>query len=191
MKIIEIMKTSAEILDLKQELLLLNTQDEDVNPLENTEVLRLFNLLQFSLQELCSNYVPISTITEIASTNKKINISSIENCLKVVGVYLGEKPVNYKIVNRAILLENDGNYNVKYLTFPTLTSLNDDLDFLDNLTPDVVIMGLCSYYTLSKGMFDEFKIYYEQYVEKANSLKSLKVFSLKSRSWEWIKNNMF
>ena len=58
------------------------------------------------------------------------------------------------------------------------------LDFLNNLSPDVLVLSLCAYYALAHGMFDEFEDLHDRYVEKAESLKELRVFDLPARRWE-------
>ena len=58
------------------------------------------------------------------------------------------------------------------------------IDFLDNYSPDAIVLGLSAYYALAHGMFEEFKELHERYVSKAESLKDLKIFELPSRRWE-------
>ena len=73
MKILDIIKNSAELLGLNNERDLLDnaTTSAEENLLENSEIKKLFNLIKFSIQELCTHYIPLFTSQEISTTNKK------------------------------------------------------------------------------------------------------------------------
>ena len=70
------------------------------------------------------------------------------------------------------------------MTYPEINSMFDEIDFLSNFSPDVIVFGLCSYYCLSSGMFEDFESFYDRYISKAESLKNLKIFELPARRWE-------
>jgi len=55
---------------------------------------------------------------------------------------------------------------------------------LSNVNIDVLVFGLCAYYSLSHGMFEEFTQFHNLYIERAENLKQLKIFSLPSRRFE-------
>ena len=99
-------------------------------------------------------------------------------------MYLNGEPVRHKILNRHIVFEQDGTYEVEYFTYPEIKSLFDDIDFLSDFSPETLIYGLCAYYSLSHGLFDEFNSFYERYKEKAESVKGLKMFTLPQRRWQ-------
>lgn len=187
MKIIDILMSSCELLGLKSEQTTLAsaTLETESTVLENDEIRSLFNLVKFSSQELCSHYVPILTTQDVTIENQKYHLSNLENYIRIQGVYKEDNQVNYKIINRYIVVDEDGTYTIKYFTYPEIESLFDEVDFLTNLSPDVLVFGLCSYYSLSHGMFQEFEMMHDKYVEQAESLKMLKVFDLPQRRWEW------
>ena len=60
----------------------------------------------------------------------------------------------------------------------------EEIDFLSNFSEDVIVCGLCAYFSLAHGMFDEFKEFHEQYSEKAENMKELKSFNMPQRRWE-------
>ena len=186
MKVIDIMKNGAELLGLTSDLQLLETVTEENHNeiLTNRNVAKMFRLLEYSLQEICTNYIPVCYEQTISTQNKEILISSLTNCLKVLKVYLNNESVSFKIINRKIVVETDGEYTIKYTTYPTIHSMFEELDFLNNLSPDIVVNSFCAYYSLSVGMFDHFKAFHEEYIETAESLKELKMFDLPSRRWE-------
>ena len=80
--------------------------------------------------------------------------------------------------------EEDGTYTLVYSSYPAISSFFEDVDFLDECSLDVIVMGLCSYYTLAHGRFDEFEKFHNSYVQKAESLKGLKMFSMPQRRWQ-------
>ena len=92
--------------------------------------------------------------------------------------------VKFKVVNRNLIVEQDGKYTVRFASYPDITSMFNTIDFLNNLSPDVVVMGLCAYYAIAHGMFKEFETFHEKYIEKASALKELKTFELPLRRWE-------
>ena len=187
MKIIDIIKDSATLLGLNQDRAVLEamTSENEIEMLaENENVSSLFNLIKYSIRELCTNYVPVSTSVTIKSSDKKISLASLVNFIRIQNVFKNEQAVKFKILNRNIVLEEDGEYDVNYATYPEIESIFDEIDFLANFSPDVIVFGLCAYYSLAHGMFDEFEDLHEKYVEKAESLKNLKIFEIPCRRWE-------
>lgn len=187
MKIIDILKESANILGLTQEFAILEETTENTEHVvcaENPNISSLFNLINYSIRELCTNYLPVLEQTQITTLNKQYPISSFSNFIRIKNVMKNEEMVNFKIINRTLIFEEDGVYNVIYATYPTISSMFDDIDFLQNLSPDTITLGLCAYYSLAHGMFEEFENLHDKYVEKAESIKELKIFNLPVRRWE-------
>ena len=184
MKIIDIIKKACELLSLENEIELLNSYtDDDSELMKNKEIVKLFNLSKFSIQELCTSYVPVQAEQQISTTDKAFSVGELANFIRVQNVYKDGQIVRHKLINRKLILDEDGTYLVKYLTYPEITSISDSLNFLSHLSPDVLVFGLCAYYCLSKGLFDDFKIYNEKYVERAESIKNLKIIDLPQRRW--------
>ena len=186
MKLIDILIRAAQLLGLEQEsdTLKSTTQETESETCNKTNIKRLFELSKFSIQELCSNYLPVSNRTNITTTNSSFSLKDLTNYIRIQNVYEQGKLAKYKIINRNIVFEKDGEYTIEYFTYPLITSLFDELDFIQNFNPDVVVLGLCAYYCLAVGLFDEYQKFHDAYVERAESLKSLKVFALPSRRWE-------
>ncbi len=186
MKIIDLLRQACDLLDMNEEREVLdNILPDDVSiAMDNTEISRLYNLSKFSIQELCTNYIPMVVDCKVTIAEEKYPISNLNNCIHIQDIYKEGKSVNYKQINRNIVLSEMGEYIIEYLSYPDIKSLYDDIDFLDRFNPDILVFGLCAYYTLSKGMFDDFKQFYEKYIERAENLKELKIFSLPERRWE-------
>ena len=185
MQIIEILKHSAEILSLTEENEILQsatvTNEQEI--LKNAEILKLFNLLKLCLQELCTQYIPVVTSVEITTQNKKYPVSSLTNFIRVQNIHKNDRLIKHKLVNRNLVFNEDGVYTISYLTYPEINSIFEDLDYFKYLGIDVIVNGLCAYYSISKGMFDDFKIFNDAYKDKANSIKNLKIIELPARRW--------
>ena len=186
MKIIEIMAQSALLLGLGEDHLLLETatEEKEAELLQNEKIASLFNLSKYALQELCTNYVPVVESVKILSNQAKFEVKNLANFIRVNNVKRDNENVKYKIINRNIVFEEDGEYDVEYLTYPKINSMFEEIDFLSNFSEDVIVCGLCAYFSLAHGMFDEFKEFHEQYSEKAENMKELKSFNMPQRRWE-------
>lgn len=187
MKILDIMIESATLLGLNKECVLLQNMDLESEQLvyaENPTLFSLFNLSKYSIREVCTNYVPMIQSVKVTTKENKIPLSSLLNFIRVQNVEKNSEMVRYKIKNRNIILEEDGEYEINYLSYPDFDSAFDNVDFLNNLSPDVLVLSLCAYYALAHGMFDEFEDLHDRYVEKAESLKELRVFDMPARRWE-------
>ena len=187
MKVIEIMKLSAEMLGLNQihKTLIEATEETESEVLAQDEIAKMLSLFELSVQELCTNYISVYVEEEIEISGNKFALSQLNNFVKVVSVSNENGLIKHKIINRNLVVESDGKYVVKYCTYPTIKTLFADIDFLTEFSPDVLVLGLCSYFTVAMGMFKEFEIFHEQYLEKANTFKNLRLFELPLRRWEW------
>lgn len=186
MKLIDILTTACNLLGMEVEanLLRATTDENSDETLKNVNINRLFELSKFSIQEFCTNYVPITNQTTINTTNKTYQVKNLTNFIRMLNAYKGGESVKYKLINRNLVFDKDGEYTLFYLTYPNLTSLFDELDFLTNLNPDVIVFGLCAYYCLAVGLFSEYEDFHEKYVDKAESLKTLRSLNLPNRRWE-------
>lgn len=187
MKIIEIMKESATLLGLNEDRDIMETFDmeTEIEKLaENPNIASLFNLIKYSIRELCTNYIPMVDALSANIMNQKLPLSDLPNFIRIQNIMRNGVLIKFKIINRNIIVEEDGEYEIQYATYPEIRSVFDEIDYLENFSPDVIVLGLCSYYALAHGMFSEFEQMHEQYVEKAESLKNLKIFEMPSRRWE-------
>lgn len=187
MKIIDVISDSALLLGLTQEVEILKTVNEQTETQvleENENIAKLFNLIKYSIRELCTNYVPIIEKRKIVTINKQYPISNLENFIRINHIYKDEQFARFKILNRNITLEEDGEYVIDYSMYPTIVTIMEDINFLENYSPDVLVFGLCAYFSLAHGMFDEFEEFHDKYVTKAESLKSVRCFDLPCRRWE-------
>ena len=148
MQIIDILCDSAELLGLTSERDLLKTTTEESQSvaLENDNIKELFHLVKFSIQELCSNYVPVSNMQEVEVEDSTFELKNLTNFIKLKNITKGEERAEYKVINRTVHFKENGVYSFYYETYPSIMSLFDEVDFLSHLSPDVIVFGLCSYY---------------------------------------------
>lgn len=185
MKVIDIMCDSARLLGLGEECdILTDPTKDETEKLQNQTIGQMFELAKLSIRELCTNYAPVLATTKIETTNKIYPINKLTNCIRVEGVTQNENPVNYKIINRNINFEQDGDYVIEFSSYPSISSLDDDLTFLQEYGLDIAVFGLCAYYCLTKGLFEDFEKYYQTYQDKASALKDMKVFVMPQRRWQ-------
>ena len=187
MKIIDILKTCAELLGLTNELNVLGeiTVDNEATKLnENSEVERLFRLSKFSLQEIATNYFPMRDEVSVVDCSN-YDLALLTNYIRMHGVYEDSSPIDYKIINKKIVFSKPGTYTIAYYAYPEFESLFDDLDFLENLSPDALVFSVCSYYSIAKGMFNEFEEFHNKYVDRIEAIKNMKTFVMPARRWEW------
>lgn len=186
MKIVDILIDSANLLGLTEEskvLQAVTAETENQILEENANIASLFNLVKFSIRELCTNYAPIITNEIIESTDKKYPVSNLPNFIRLQNVFKYGYMIKYKVINRNIIFDEDCEYDIYYATYPNISSMFDETDFLQNSSPDAIVFGLCAYYCLAHGMFENFEEFHETYVEKAESLKALRIFDTPARRW--------
>lgn len=181
----EILASSAELLGLTETKQLINsaTSETEQQILKDAQVERLLSLCQFALQELCTNYLPFVNDCDLQSSNKIIPLGSLANFIRLKSVTQNGKVAKYKIINRNLVFDEDDCYTISYYTYPKLTSLFEELDFLDQYGPEVAVYALCAYYALATGRFTEFETFHEQYSERALSIRDLRIFELPQRRW--------
>lgn len=190
MTALELIKKGAILLNIKEIL-----EDENLNNvnvsnqedcLDNNFVLsRLFEILKILLNDIASEYAPIVKEETFISDNKIIDLSKIENFMKVCAVSIDKVPIKHKIANKSIVTNFDGVFTVKYMVYPKIENLLDEVQVFDRgVGEDLLVYGMLSLYCLAIGLTDEFEIYNNVYLEKLSAIKNLKVIDMPYRRWE-------
>ena len=188
MRIVDIINDGANLLgmvDVCEKLSSVHPGQEEIL-LEDRDIKRLFNTTKFAIQELCTHYIPVVVCEDIKTENASYPISKLPNYIKLIKVTSGDEVVSHKISKRVIMLPKDGVYTVEYTAYPQISSLFESADYLMDISPDVVVYGLCSYYALATGQFQEFERFHEEYIKKAENIRELKIFDLPRRRWQWV-----
>lgn len=186
MKVIDVIRQSAELLGIDSLVELIDQNDAEImaGVSDNEDLKKLFSLTKFAMQELCTNYCPILREINFSTTEGKYAISNLPNYIRLVGVKKNGVSVEYKIYNRDITLAEDGIYTAEYMSYATVEGLTDSLDFLARFSPDVLVLAVCSYYAVAHGMFEQFEDFHDRYVERAESLRELRSGTMPMRKWE-------
>ena len=185
MKVKDIIKNSALMLGLTDAVEIIeDEQKTELEKLNDETVGTLFRLCQFSVRELCTHYLPILKQVEITTSNKEYPLSSLNNFIKIKSIKFNGAIVDYKIVNRIITFDEDGSFTVEFYAYPTISNIDDEINFMEDYGLDVAVLGLCAYFCLTKGMFEDFDQFHEEYVERAKSIKELKNVNMPQRRWE-------
>lgn len=182
----DVLVMSANLLNLTDERDILQTITED-NYTEimsaNKPIQKLYNLALTSLREICFNYLPVITEEECTTVDKKIETSSLDDFVKLIKVKQDNKLVPYKFKRGIITVKADGDYSVQYVQNPKVNSIIDSLDIFEDLSPDILVLGICAYYAVSMGMYDEFEYFHDEYLKRAEAIKKLGVYQMPSRRW--------
>lgn len=179
------MKDVALVLGLNSvhsDILGLDLESEDV--VLTDEVETLFDLTRVAIQEYCTNYAPVIDATKVNIVGGKYPVSNLTNFLRLKRLSYQGRDVRPKVVQRNIVVEQDGEYEVEYYTYPNITSVKDELDFLSNFSPDALISSTCAYWAVSHGQYQDFNRFHADYIDKASAIKDLRVFNIPKRRWE-------
>ena len=189
MTILDLIKKSSVMLNIAEVL-----QDENVNSINaqnekdvlasNFALTRLFEFAKVMFNEIASYYLPIVKTVDCETTNKQIDLNNCTNLFRIIGIRLNNAFVRYKVEDNVIKLKQDGVYTIIYNQQPKIDSVLDSVDFFDvDISEDVLVSGINSYYCLATGLFEEFNVYNEQYIAKLSKLKNMKVFAMPCRGW--------
>ncbi len=159
----------------------------DLNELEiisaNEELNLCFDLLKLQIKEIASNVCEIIKSIVLTPENNKINLNDVGKFLKIKKIVYDNQLVSFKIINNFIVLPINQTVEIIYSEDVQPSSLLEDIDYFKGVSDDVLVYGLCSYYSLSSGLFEEYNNFHSLYEEKIKNCKNVKVFSLKLRNW--------
>lgn len=190
MTALEIIKKSAVLLNERkilddENLTNITTSNED-SVLENNFTLnRMFELLRIMMTDISTDYIQLVREISTSATNGVVDMSTVNNLLKVVEVQKSGVKMPYKIIDGKISVKFEGECVVKYLVTPSVSSLLDQVDDFKGLAGfDLLIYGLTAMYCLAVGLFSEYGVYNSIYEQKLAEAKSLKIITMPVRSWE-------
>lgn len=189
MTILELIKKSAVMLNIRQildddSLDNINYDNEQSILSDNFTLTRLFEFAKLVVNEVYS-YAPSFRQVEFTAVDKKISLVHLSNFVKIISVKQDDRYVKYSINSgRVVTVDRDGKYLITYSSCPDITSVVDSIEINNgDITDDIFVYGLSSYYCLAMGLFAEFNIYNAQYVDRLSHIKHLKLFAMPCRSW--------
>lgn len=182
----DILADSAMLLGLTTEADAINhaSLEEEMEAVNTGEVRNLINILKLTLREVCIHYVPYVKSQTISTTNRQIHLSILTNFISMKGAYRKGEKVKCRMLDRLLTFEEDGEYTIEYLSYPTTVSLFEEITFLDNCSPTMLVYGVSAYYSLSKGLFEEFESFYDKFKNFAELSRERNCFNLPMRRWE-------
>lgn len=193
MTILDLINKSAVMLNipevLNQDIEISSANEQSV--LENNFALkRLYEFTKTVLNEIAS-YVPKIVEIEHQANDNSIPITAFERLAKIISIKNQFGYVKYSQLDGNIKVPESGVYTIQFKQYPQIDSVLDEIDiYSDMITEDILIYGLNSYYCLATGLFNEFNVYNRYYMDKLSKLKSLKVFAMPCRSWQWLKHKI-
>ena len=188
MTILDLIKKTAVIFNIEK---ILNDSDLDglldiMQPvvLSNNEQLnRMFELCKVVLSEIYSHAAKEDEVV-VSANNNLIDKKSLGCVGKIVSIKNQYGKADYQIKDDYIVVDNDGEYVVRYVIAPNAEFLNNEIDTLNGvITDSLLINGLSAYYCLTAGLFEEYNVYNARYVDGFSNLKNPKLFAMPCRSW--------
>ena len=188
MTILDLIKRTARIFNVEEILsdpdLSTITSITQSTVLDNNEQLNcVFELSKIVLSEVYSYLAKEMEVTA-SSVDCVIDKKSLGSVAKIVSIKNNYGKVNYQLKNNEIILEQDGEYVVKYIVAPDFKYLNNEIDMLNgDISEDLLINGLNAYYCLTAGLFEEYNVYNGRYIDGISRLRNPKLFAMPCRSW--------
>ena len=202
MKVIDIIDLTAKLLnefDVKNCISYCKKNNMTITNLFNCEGLELdyyneqsikdlrliLDTINIVLIKIATENRPIVVEEEVTSKNGKIAIDTLSQKLfKIKEISCGGVKQNYSISGGNILV-SDGIYTIKYAIIPTELDFESSFnDYYGKLSLLTVCYGVCSYYTLIKGMYDESDMWKEKFENALNqNFAKLGGIYVKSRRW--------
>ncbi|MFQ6724495.1 MAG: hypothetical protein ACLRFE_04120 [Clostridia bacterium] len=187
MTILDLIKKSAITLNIKEvidcaELGSINFENEQEILNNNFALKRLFEFAKLVISEV-SSYSPKVDEVELSSVDGKINIDSIHDLLKIIAIKNEYGYAKFIEQNNNIVVDDDGEYTIVYYKAPEVNSVLSKIEINKQLGEDLLLMGVNSYYCLATGLYAEYNIYNNQYVDRLSRIRNLKIFSMPCRSW--------
>ena len=188
MIILDLIKKSATMLNIKE--ILDDTSLDNTGSLQldtiykkNPTLKRMFEFATLTINEVCS-YMPNEVEKICKSDNKQIPLKRLSDLIKIVSIKNKDGYVKYSIIDDNIVLENDGEYSVLYYKRPLTQDVLDVVETCGGkISEDVFLFGLNAYYCLANGLYAEYNVYNNQYIERLSRIKNLKLFSMPCRRW--------
>ena len=186
MNLCDVLIMSANLLNLNEERDLLSSVNQDNASQileENQKIKKLYHLSQTALREICFSYLPLVVEETVEFETCSYASHNLDEYVKLVKVKQDGRVVHSKYKNGEIIVDKPGTYTVMYVQKPKVYGLTDQLDIFENLSPDVLVLGICAYYAISLAMYDEFEYFHEEYLKRAESIKKLAISQMPARRW--------
>lgn len=145
-------------------------------------LVRAYNMME---NEIATEYAPIVYEETISCVHGKYEYESLHrDPAYIIAVYdnLGAE-VEIKLYPTYFELRN-GNYNVRYATFPTTKGIGDDSELPSAVSERVAAYGVAAEYCVQNGLYTEHAVWDKKYKTALTAtLKTRGSKVMKGRSW--------
>ena len=188
MKAKEILKNVCVYLG-KEDLLLSNifeTDGEDISEQDQQDLNKMLKCLNFIIQEIASDYLPILKEKEICFTNGEIDIYDIDpNIQEIVSIKSKfGKNLKFKYLNNKIICLVT-NATITYKVYPNEIGMEDNVEsFGGRLSARVIAYGVASEYSYLEMLYDDAAIWENRFKNALLiSCRKKGEIKLKKRGW--------
>lgn len=138
---------------------------------EMKSVGKMLEFLNLCLCEIAhDHYLFIDTYTTSTSQGTVIFVNQMLPIIKILKVSCkcGDQKFTFHIDK--IKVDHSDVYTITYAYLPYYFSLVHEVKVRHQCGLDTLIFGICAYYCLSEGMYDEYQIYYKKYKERMEAI---------------------
>lgn len=162
MDVREFLLRVAKVLGLENEMNYIKTAKKRMPEFEN-----LVLLTQVALNDLCMNHIDYKKKEKFKTIRKRYKTDLFESkVLHVLDILQFNNSVQYKQINRELVLDKNGEYECLYRTVLEIRTINDDLD--EQIEPYLKALELntCALWCLRNDRFDLFRRFHFEYKDE-------------------------
>ena len=186
MKVNNILRTTAEYLDLKSVIKYLDG-DIDINEEISGDINNLLIAINMVNNNVASSYIELIGEAEIDVRDKLLEFSAITNKsiieIKNIESQNGTK-VSFKIFPEGVKLEKFGMCKIEYTYFPDKVTIDDEINHYLKLNEITFSMGVAGEYLYIKGSLDDAYMWDKRFKSALfNLLRPKRNIVLPSKRW--------
>ena len=187
MSVKNILKTAIIFLGLDEILLTNIFTDGGVSPTqaEQKTVDELVRCLNLVLEEIVTEYIPITEEKEISFINKKCKIEDIDSLFcEAIKLHINGKNIPF-IERDNFIIADTSRASILYKKYPSEVAINSNLTFLNRkIAPRVIAYGVSMEYSFIHTLSDEGAIWEKRYRDGLTSACFTKKEKRLPR-WRW------
>ena len=183
----EILKISADFLELKNVKKYLNSEVEISDEIEE-EINNLLLGLNMVNNTIAASYIDLNGIKKIDTNNKVIPFSDIsqKSIIEIKSVEsIAGNLLGFKIMPDGLLVDTAGSCVVKYTYFPDRLELDSEINYYLKLNEITVAMGVVGEYLYIKGVLDDAYMWDKRFKSAMfNLLRPKRNIVMPARRWK-------
>jgi hypothetical protein len=186
MKLKEIIKTSADLLGLKEISLFLSSETTDLDQVSKEKLDKLIELSNLVISELSCTYVPMVFVEKINVISGKINFTDLKKKILRV-LFIKDENGNKVDFTCDYVSANvpNGNIEITYECQSDYVGLDEQTGYKSHqVSKGVLSYGVCAEFCLTERRFDEAVMWNKRYVDAVKEKIIVKNSRVKSRRWQ-------